>query len=840
MDDIDNFFSDSPVEVKEKIDDYIIGIDLGTCNSCVGVWRNNTFEVIPDEFGNRTIPSIVAFTNKDVYVGFEAKNQLLLNPKNTIYEVKRLMGHKMSDNTVINEQQFLVYDLCADENDNVNIICTRSSKQVILTPEVVTSYILMKLKNMASEYLKTDAKRAVITVPAYFNDAQRQATKDAATIAGLKCLRILNEPSASAIAYGLMKVSRNTNTNVVVYDLGGGTLDISLLRVSDGIFEVVQSAGNTHLGGVDFDNRLVNYCLNVFKQNHHDFDESKLALDNRQRLHKACENAKKVLSVSLRTTIGVVGFYNNIDLLVTLTRDKFNDICNDLLVFCLKPLDDILKSEGIGRDEINEVILVGGMTRVVAIRENIQLYFNKAPNSTINPDEIVANGAAIQGYMLMTKTADPFLDSVTLLDTIPLSLGVETNGGIMSIMIQRNTPIPTSVKRVYSNDTPGETSVIIRVFEGERKMTKDNFFVGEFELSGLKPAAVGFHKIEVKFDVDLNGMITVSAFDIRYDNRKSICVTGHCGRLSDETIQTMLKEAQDFEQYDKVRKRKQKLHFELTTLCDNVIKNLEFRQNDMPKEERDKILDSIENVRKTILKKDDENDDTKIYETEIERIKKDYNILTFSINNEQYNVSGIMESNGGTSVYQNEDADETMRMNLIASELGCREEDSTYINELKQLRDALVTSCNEVLDILNSPYSLLKPDDSTFLREYISDLLIWIHVQQKLTIDECNEKLNELTKLCNERVSTISVQTDNIDGKSELQLLCVTIQNSITSDSLGLNEDIVNIISKQVEQTLEWLNEPHTTEEYGQHIIELNNVCNDLYDNMIGTQSDKI
>lgn len=831
MDEIDNFFNDCPIEVKEK-DDYVIGIDLGTCMSCAGIWRNNTFEVIPDEYGNRTIPSVVAFTNKDVYVGYEARNQLLLNPKNTIYEVKRLMGKKINDSTVISDRKFLAYDLCPDENDNVNIMCSRGGKQVIITPEVISSYILMKLKTMASEYLKSDIKRAVITVPAYFNDAQRQATKDAATIAGLKCERILNEPSSSAIAYGLMKVSKNTNTNVIVYDLGGGTLDISLLRVSDGIFEVVQSAGNTHLGGVDFDNRLVNYCINIFKQKHVDFDEKLLGIDNRQKLYRACETAKKVLSTSVQTTIGVVSFCQKHDLLITLTRDKFNEICNDLLVFCLKPLDDILTSEDLKRDEVNEIILVGGMTRVVAIRENIQRYFNKTPNSSINPDEIVANGAAIQGYMLMTKTIDPFLESITLLDTIPLSLGVETKGDIMSIMIPRNTPIPTSVKRVYSNDTAGETSVTIRVFEGERKMTKDNFFVGEFELSGLKPANIGFHKIEVKFEIDLNGMITVSAIDLRYDNKKSICVTGHCGRLTDETIQKMLIEAQEFEQHDKIRKHKKKLHYDLCILCDNVIKNIEFRQSEMLEEDRENIIIDIENVRKSILINDDDSP-IDIYEKEITRIKEKYNILTFPISNEQYNVAGLLDNNNGTSVYQDDDADEKTRINLIATELGCCENDSTYVNELKQLRDSLVVMCNDILDILNSPCSILKQDDIVLLKDYISDLLIWIHVQQKITIDDCNEKMNELTKLCNERVSSVITPTDNMNDKNELQLLCTTIQNSISSDSLGLNEEIIDVISSQISDTIEWLNTEHEQIEYQVKIEQLNKVCNDLYDKMI-------
>jgi heat shock 70kDa protein 1/2/6/8 len=431
MTDLINKYFEETLETEEKINiEYVIGIDLGTCNSCCSIWRNNAAEVIPDEYGNRTIPSVVSFTNKTVYIGVEARNQLLLAPKNAYYEIKRLIGKKMNDKTVLGDKKFLTYELRADKNDNVAIVYEKDGNEKLLSPEELSSYILMKLKKMASDYLKSPVSKAVISVPAYFNDAQRQATRDAATIAGLECIRIISEPVASALAYGLnklTKISREGDTYVVVYDLGGGTLDVSLLTINDGIFEVIGSAGNTHLGGVDFDNRIFEYCINVFKTNHINFDETIITAEASQKLRKACENAKKVLSSTAQTTIGVINFFNGENLIVNLTRTKFNDICNDLRMLCLQPLSDILLNCEIKKEAINEIILVGGMTRVPSIREDIQRFFNKCPNSSINPDEIVSVGAAIQGHILVHKN-DPFSDSITLLDTTALSLGIETIG----------------------------------------------------------------------------------------------------------------------------------------------------------------------------------------------------------------------------------------------------------------------------------------------------------------------------------------------------------------------------------------------------------------------------
>ena len=540
-----------------KDENIVVGIDLGTTNSCVGVWRNNNLEIIPDEFGNNTIPSFVGYTKVNKYVGINAKNQKELNPKNVFYEFKRLIGKKI--NAVENDKEFFNYDLVPDEENNVNVI---TDYGLVITPEELSSNILIKLKEMASKYLKNDIKKAVITVPAYFNDSQRQATKDAAKIAGLECIRIINEPTAAALTYGLLNKSLskkvNESINVIVYDLGGGTLDISLLTITDGLFEVKASVGNTHLGGIDFDNKIISYCINYFKKDNKIEKLDNLSSLSYQRLKRACENAKKILSVSLKTNIIVQNFYEDKDLILTLTRERLNYICKDLLILALKPLEDILESAELGKEDINEIILVGGMTRMPQIIDNVKKFFNgKEPNCSMNPDEVVAAGAAIQAFIL-SHDDDPFSENITLLDIIPLSLGIETIGGVMNFLVPRNTIIPITKKRIFTTDSDYDKSVVIKVYEGERKMTKDNFLVGEFELEGIEPAPRGIARIEVKFNIDINGIITVSAEDItdkdKLSVKKSITITGNKGRLKPEQINKLINEAREFEIKDRILK----------------------------------------------------------------------------------------------------------------------------------------------------------------------------------------------------------------------------------------------------------------------------------------------
>jgi len=428
--------------------EYIVGIDLGTTNSCVAIWRNNDVEIIPDEYGNKTIPSYVAYTNVNRYVGIDAKNQSELNPENVFYEVKRLIGRKYDDPMVNKERRFLSYDI-DESNRNIKLV-SKIKNNELFTPEEIQAAILMKLKNMASTYLKTPVTKAIITIPANFNDGQRQATKDAAMIAGIDCLRFINEPTAAGLAYGLMQRSDSKEMKVIVYDFGGGTLDVTLLNIENGIFEVIASTGNMRLGGSDFDNRLMMYSISKFSKQGYIIEDVKKNLSRMslQRLRHSCEQAKKILSTNNKTHITVQDFYDGKDLFYEITRYDYEKICYDLFLLGIKPIHDILRECNITTSDINDIIFVGGMTRTPKVKQLIKDIFDKEPNCTINPDEAIATGAAIQAY-LITNQNDPFSKSIILLDVISLSLGVEVMGGIMDVLVHRNSIIPIEKQKIY-------------------------------------------------------------------------------------------------------------------------------------------------------------------------------------------------------------------------------------------------------------------------------------------------------------------------------------------------------------------------------------------------------
>ena len=565
-------------EYKEK-DRIVLGIDLGTSNSCVSVWRNNNLEIITDEnYNEKTIPSVVAFSNRTKYIGTEAKNQKDMNPKNVIYEIKRLMGKKKED--ILDDLEFITYDI--DEDDSGNILVSPDiNKKKKYTPEEISAMILIKLRQNATKYLGYEINEAIVSVPAYFNDSQKQATLDACEIAGINCLRIINEPTAAALAYGLMNMTMNIDKEltVIVYDLGGGTLDVSILTIINGLFEVKASVGNTRLGGSDFDVRMMSYCLNAFKTKY-GYDTNNilhlLSPLSLQKLRTSCEKAKMNLSINLETIIYVNNFYDNHDLFIKVTRNMFNDICRDLFMLCLKSVDDALKSANLLKTNIDKVILVGGMTRVIQIRDNIKNYFGGLePDCSIDPDIAVSMGAAIQGYIISHKD-DPFSNTLTLLDVVSLSFGIETIGGIMNVLVPRNSVIPITKKRKYTTDDDYMTSVKIKIFEGERSMTKDNFFVGEFELSNLESMPRGHVKIEVKFNIDVNGIIRITAEDLDNTNNVSgLTITGNKGRLNSQQIKDLVSEAKEEELMDIIEKKKKLMYYISSSCTERETKRLQ-------------------------------------------------------------------------------------------------------------------------------------------------------------------------------------------------------------------------------------------------------------------------
>ena len=827
---INSFFNDNTINDKKT--NIIIKIDLGTCNSCCSIWTGDKYEIIIDEYNNKTIPSLISFDEKDnIYIGNYTKQNK--NPINFFYESKRLIGRNFSDEIVNIEKDYLTYKINSDKNNN---ICFVKHNGEQLTPEFISSCILSSIKHNAENYLKQDITEAVITVPAYFNDKQRQATKDAALIAGLECKMILCEPIAAALAYGLNHLNKN-NYKILVYDLGGGTLDVSIIELNSGIFEVIGTNGNMHLGGIDFDNIIYDYCLKIFKKNNSEFDN---IIDNNNKilLKQLSENAKIILSKRETYCIKIDNFWKNINLNIVLTKNKLNELCSQISKICIRPIKLLLENINVNNEDINEIILVGGMTKMPLIKESISNYFNNkiVINSSINPDEIVAIGAGIQGYIINNPNTS-FSESITLLNTTALSLCVELSNGILDILIPKNSFIPIKEQKLYTN-ADNSPNINIKLYEGERKLAIDNYLVGEFVID-LEPKPRGYYKIEVTIYIDFNNIIHINAKNMNNDNcfeEKSIEISGRNGKLSKEDIEKIILDSTKYKLIDKQNKKYKKLNYDLTHLINNLKILLKQKSINLNNINIDNLLEKI-NIAEKLLEK---NNIEKF--SEIQNLYNDLkdNFYIFIIDSDEmknFNITNINTNELGTSIYQDDNVNKISNLNNIDNDENIKsnidmEFVNTYTIKWFNITESLNDDKNKFIELLNNSnnsneinkyiYDIFQLIENTI--NIIDEILLELQLDNNITIDKC-ETFDKIIN--NSYILYQEHESNNLNNNDQLLLMCMTIKKSILSNNdINENEQCKELI-KIINSAEKYLSNPENDDDLiiENYIIDINNLC---------------
>ena len=827
---------------------YTLGIDLGTRYSCVSIWRKNKFEIIPDGFGNRTMPSVVSYYRSAKLVGSNASKLKEANPLNTIYDAKRIIGRSFDDPYVSQFQENIPYKISRPRGKN-NIIVKLDNDGTInqktsYTLEEICASILIELRKSAEKYLKKDVRRAVITVPAYFNDSQRQSTLDAANIAGLQVVKMINEPTAAALAYGIgSKIwPKKTGGNVIVYDFGAGTLDVSLMNIHKGTFQTIAVSGNTKLGGEDIDNILVNKLLVEFSRDKklYDICPSKISMI---KLKRAVENAKILLSTFKNAMIKVDNFYEGIDLVKIMTRDYLETSCNQLFSMAINPIQDVLESSKMSKDDIDCFILVGGSSKIPKIKDLILTYFSgtkiKCLTSSLSPDEVVSAGASIYGY-IVTNNKDPFSENIVLLDVTPLSLGVEVMRSKMAVVIPRNTIIPTKKTMKFTTDTDYQTSVNIKIFEGERRMTDKNLHLGTFELSGFESGPSGYPSIKITFHVDVNGILQVTATEKNSNVRNSINITstwGAKGRLSNDEISKMIVEAQDNDHIDNIYSIKTtllyKIRYATTSIINNIKKNKNITKKDIAviKKDINKTIKWINSIDFDAVRID------KLKET-LNKISSLYVPMVSNIDKQD----GIdVKSYAANTRLNADDIEDNEDNENNSCEYGfenyCEIEKNEIDDKIDSLKNTISSICKNITSIVCSPVSKFDKIDVEKMIDYITTVNIWLYTNTSTVAIDYHAKIDEINTYTEIMLSKYHDKeifgcSETFSAKDELVITCNALKNSVNSNFIAVEKTKMAKLIKTIDDTILWLNKniERNAQDYQNKLDIISKLSNDIHD----------